>query len=105
MSILETFHVYKETGVRAGHYGRNLFFGTKAYMGIGPMGDNHPGGLPTVQVGDQVVVLARLGLPVILRPLGDGTHSLIGPAHIPGIVDDPLLPLGTMPPIQEIRIR
>ncbi|KAH8598466.1 heterokaryon incompatibility protein-domain-containing protein [Bisporella sp. PMI_857] len=105
MCILQYFHLYKEKGATTLHYGRNLFFGSRSDMGIGPMGDNRPGGLPAVQVGDQIVILARLGLPVILRPLGDGTHSLIGPAYIPGIADDALLQPGNMPPLEDIRIR
>jgi len=105
MGLLQHFHLYKENGVSTLRYGRNIFFGSRSAMGIGPMGDNSPGGLPAVQVGDQVVVLARLGLPVILRPLGDGTHSLIGPAHIPGIANDALLQSGNMPHLEDIRIR
>lgn len=105
MYFLEHFNLYRENGVTTGHYGRNLFFSSSAYMGIGPMGDYRPGRLPAIQVGDKVVILARLGLPVILRPLGDGTHSLVGPVHIPGIVDEPLLQAANMPPLEDIRIR
>ena len=105
--VLKTFHLYREKGKIVRNHGRNLFFSSKGHVGIGPMGDNRPGNLPAVQIRDRIMILAWLQIPVILRPHDDGTYTLIGPAHLPSLLNHYYLFLepGNLPKLENIRIR
>jgi Heterokaryon incompatibility protein (HET) len=104
-NIMEAFLLYREKGQMTKHYGRNLFFSSRRYIGIGPMGDNRPGAkAPAVQVGDKIVLLTGLEIPVILRPDRDGLYRFIGPAHIPRLIEDPCFEAGNALEAERIRI-
>jgi hypothetical protein len=51
------------------------------------------------------MILAWLQIPIILRPHKDGLYTLIGPAHLPGLVDDFVFKPGNLPKLENIRIR
>ncbi|KAL2071178.1 hypothetical protein VTL71DRAFT_12413 [Oculimacula yallundae] len=101
-------HLYKENGHIAKNYGRNIFFTSKGYVGIGPMGDNREEAMPAVQSNDKLVALDGFKEAIflfILRPQPDGLYTFIGPAKAPGAVDDPVFKAGSVPDFIDIRIR
>lgn len=104
-NAMEAFLLYREKRQVTKHYGRNLFFTSRRYIGIGPMGDNRPGAkAPAVQVGDKIVLLAGLVIPAILRPGRDGLYRFIGPAHVPCLIKDPCFKTGSALRAERIRI-
>lgn len=87
--ILLEFHIYTEGRIsREFSFGRNLFFSERGYIGVGPMGDNHDGQLPAVRVGDRIMLLPNLQMPVVLRPGEEGSYTFVGPAFLPGLAED-----------------
>jgi hypothetical protein len=102
---MKLFLLYREKGQVTKHYGRKLFFSSRRYTGVGPMGDNRPGAkAPAVQVGDKIVLLTGLAIPAILSPDRDGLYRFIGPAHIPCLIEDPCFKAGNALEAKRIRI-
>ncbi len=57
--------------------GRRLFRTVKDFLGNGPR---------SLEVDDQVWVLAGAKVPFLLRPLDDGRYQVVGQAYVHGIM-------------------
>jgi hypothetical protein len=72
--------------------GQNLFTGTKGYFGVGPVGSakvrssKHK---DAVRPRDCIAIISKAVSPIILRPEGEGEYTIVGPAYIGSLLDDP----------------
>ncbi|KAL2071060.1 hypothetical protein VTL71DRAFT_12295 [Oculimacula yallundae] len=96
---------YTENDQVAKHFGRNTFISAKGYVGVGPMDDDREGAPPAVQVGDELMMLPLLDIPIVLRAHPDGLYTFIGPAHLPEVRGNHLLQPDGTPNLVDVRIK
>lgn len=90
-----------------GFWGRNVFTTGKGYFGIGPMGCNSSGcpkNVAVVQHKDVVAVMGGYRLPVVLRPVGDGSYTYVGNAYVGLLAEAPILKPENFPGFERIRV-
>jgi len=86
--------------------GRNNFVSEKGFCGVGPPGDNRlDNNPPVIQAGDFIVLLSEAPTFVILRRIDDQYFSLVGPAHVPSLHEDPDFKKGISEEFRKFRIR
>jgi hypothetical protein len=85
--VLEVFMLYRENLEAVGNYGRNLFFTSKDYVGVGPMGPI--GGEKAGRVGDEIAIIGGMqSLPILRSDGEEGMYRFVGPCHTPGTLGD-----------------
>ena len=53
--------------------------------------------------GDELVIFYGLTAPLVLRRAGKGTHRIIGPAHVSGVMQGQAMAAG-LPPMEYVLV-